>query len=271
VSNNYWSFLPFGNINRNWKDKLTLTFSYRRTIRRPGINELNPTIDFSDPYNVRFGNYQLNPSLAHNFDLVVGKTTQKYFLNVGMGYNLVEDIFSQVRTLLPDGKTQITYENISNRKEYEISTWNGVTLAKKLRVNLSASYTYNQYSAFDKAVKKYRDGGSFTTTLNGNYVIKDIWTFTGNFTSNRFANPQGSVNWNLSMNAGIQKKFFRKKLIVTVNVIDPFRNQITNSYTYGTNFEVHSYNSTQTKNYRVTLGYSFTKAAKKKKTIPVKK
>jgi len=271
VSNDYWSFLPFGNINKSWKDKLSLTFSYRRTIRRPGITELNPTIDFSDPYNVRFGNYQLNPSLAHNFDLVVGKTTQKYFLNLGTGYNLVEDIFSQVRTLLPDGKTQITYENISNRKEYEISTWNGMTIAKKLRLNLSASYTYNQYSAFDKAVKKYRDGGSFTTTLNGNYVIKDIWTFTTNFTSNRFANPQGSVNWNLSMNIGIQKKFFKKKLIVTANVIDPFRNQITNSYTYGTNFEVHSYNSTQTKNYRLTIGYSLTKAAKKKMPAPAKK
>jgi hypothetical protein len=263
VSNDYWSFLPFGNINKTWKDKLNLTFSYRRTIRRPGINELNPTVDFSDPYNIRFGNYQLDPSMAHNFDLVFGKTTQKYFLNLGMGYNLVEDIFSQVRTLLSDGKTQITFENISDRKEYEISTWNGITLAKKLRVNLSASYTYNQYSAFDKTVRKFRDGGSFTTTLNGNYVVKDIWTFTGNFTSNRFANPQGSVNWNLSMNIGVQKKFFRKKLIVTANVIDPFRNQITNSYTYGKNFEVHSYNSTQTKNYRITIGYSLTKAAKK--------
>ena len=131
-------------------------------------------------------------------------------------------------------------------------------------MNLSASYTYNQYSDYDKTVRKYRDGGSFTTTLNGNYSIKDIWNFTGNFTTNRFANPQGSVNWNLSMNLGVQKKFFNKKFIVTLNFIDPFRNQITNSYTYGTNFEVRSFNTTQTKNYRVTLAYSFTKAAKKK-------
>lgn len=264
VGNNYWNFLPFANINKNWNDNLNVTLSYRKTIRRPGINELNPTIDFSDPYNTRFGNYQLNPSLAHNFDFVIGRTKSKYFINLGLGYNKVEDIFSQIRTLLSDGKTQITWENISQRKEYEISSWNGFTINKKIKVNLSTSYRYNQYSDFDKTVRKYRDGGSFTTTLNGNYSIKDIWIFTGNFTSNRFANPQGSVNWNLSMNAGMQKKFFNKKFIVTLNFIDPFRNQVTTTNTYGTNFIVNSTSTTQTKNYRVTLAYNFTKAAKKK-------
>jgi hypothetical protein len=263
VGNNYWNFLPFANINKIWNDNLNVTLSYRKTIRRPGINELNPTIEFSDPYNIRFGNYQLSPSLAHNLDLVIGKTKPKYFINFGLGYNKVEDIFAQIRTLLGDGKTQITWENISHRKEYEVSTWNGFTINKKLRVNVSASYTYNKYSDYDKTFRKYRDGGSFTTTLNGNYSSKDIWNFTGNFTSNRFANPQGSVNWNLSMNVGVQKKFFNKKFIVTLNFIDPFRNQITNSYTYGTNFEVHSFNTTQTKNYRLTLAYNFTKTAKK--------
>src|SRR5678815_5314583 len=79
----------------------------------------------------------------------------------------------------------------------------------------------SQYSDYDKTVRKYRDGGSFTTTLNGNYSIKDIWNFTGNFTTNRFANPQGSISWNLSTNVGIQKKFFNKKFIVTLNFIDP--------------------------------------------------
>ena len=264
VENSYWNFLPFANINKNWNNDLNITLSYRRTIRRPGINELNPTIDFSDPYNLRHGNPFLDPSLAHNFDFVIGRTKTKYFVNFGLGYNKVENIFSQIRTLLNEGKTQVTWENISHRKEYEVSTWNGFTLSKKVKVNWSASYTYNQYSDYDKTVRKYRDGGSFTTTLNGNYTIKDIWNFTGNFTTSRFANPQGSVSWNLSTNVGVQKKFFNKKFIVTLNFIDPFRNQVTNSYTYGTNFEVKSSNTTQTKNYRVTLAYNFTKTAKKK-------
>ncbi|MGB3005337.1 MAG: outer membrane beta-barrel protein [Chitinophagaceae bacterium] len=262
AKNDYWTWLPLANFNYTWKEAYNLTFSYRRSIRRPGINELNPTIDFGDPYNVRFGNEKLEASTAHNFDLIFGKTKPIYFANIGMGYNIVENIFSQVRTLLPDGKTQVTWENISGRKEYEISTWGGVTISKKLRSNLSASYTYNEYSEFDKTIRRYRNGGSFTSNINNTWTPKDIMSFTGSFTFNRFANPQGFARWNWSMNLGIQRRFFDKRFTITLNVIDPFL-QKTRNFTYGPNFFLQSYNTTQTRNFRVSLGYNFTKPANK--------
>src|SRR4030095_15865477 len=160
---------PFANLNRTWNNKLSLSLAYRRTIRRPGIWELNPNIDYGDPYNLRFGNPYLLPSLAHNIDLVLGKTNDKFYGNIGIGFNSVEDIFSQLRTLLPDGKTQITWENISGRKEYELSAWTGYTVSKQFRLNFSANYTYNQYSKFDRDVNKYRNGGSIGSNLNTTY------------------------------------------------------------------------------------------------------
>ena len=270
VKNDYRTWLPFANINRTWKDKLNLTIAYRRSIRRPGINELNPTIDFGDPYNVRFGNEKLEASTAHNFDFVLGRTKQLSYINLGLGYNIVENIFSQVRALLADGKTQITWENISGRREYEISTWGGITINKKLKVNLSASYTYNVYSDFDKIVNRYRNGGSFTSNMNSTYTPKDVLNFTGSFTFSRFANPQGFARWNWSMNMGIQRKFFDKKLIVTFNIIDPFL-QETRNFTYGPNFTLQNFSTLQTRNFRLSAGYNFTKTAKKKTTTSVKK
>jgi len=263
VRNNYWTFLPFGNINKSWKDKLNLTFSYRRTIRRPGIVELNPTIDFSDPYNTRFGNEKLEASTSHNFDLVLGKTKPLFYTNLGFGYNIVENIFSQVRTLLPDGKTQITWENISGRKEYEISTWNGYSISKKLKTNLSASYTYSTYSDFDHTVRHFRDGGSFTSNLNATFIPKDIWNITTSVTLNRFASPQGYAKWSTGMNLGIQRKFLNKRFIITLNFIDPFAQQKNRSFTFGSNFNLESFSTTQTRNFRLTLSYNFTKIAKK--------
>ncbi len=262
VRNKYWTWLPFANLNRNWKDKYNLTLAYRRSIRRPGINELNPAIDFGDPYNVRFGNENLEASTAHNFDLVLGKTKKLFFINLGLGYNIVQNIFSQVRTLIPGEKTQITWENISGRKEYEMSTWGGLTVTKKLKVNLSASYTFNEYSAFDKMVNRYRNGGSFTSNINSTFSPKEIQNFTGSFTFNRFANPQGYARWSWSMNVGIQRKFLDKKLTVTANIIDPFVQQSRN-YTYGTNFNLQSFSTAQTRNFRLSVGYNFTKVAKK--------
>jgi hypothetical protein len=264
ASNAYWSYLPFVNFNKTWNQKTNITFSYRKTIRRPGAHELNPTVDSADAYTIRTGNTNLKPSLSNNFDLVLGRTVNSFYANIGLGYNIVDDVFAQIRTRLSDTTTQITWENISGRKEYEISTWSGYTLSKHTRVNLSASYSYNTYSNFDKEVRKYRDGGSFTSNLNANYVWKDLYTATGSFTFNRFANPQGTVKSSLSMNVGLQAKLLNKKLIVTVNAIDPFTQQKNHSFTYGTNFNLENYSSTQTRNYRLTLGYNFSRSQKKK-------
>ncbi len=265
TSNSYWTWLPFANVNKTWKDKLNLTFSYRRSIRRPGIGELNPTIDYGDPYTLRFGNPGLEASLSNNFDLVIGKTTDKFYVNFGMGHNLVTAIYQQVRTLLPDGKTQVTWANISSRKEYEASTWSGYTISKKVRVNFSASYSYNQYSLFDRTANKYRNGGTITSNFNANYTPSDRLNFNGSFTFNRFANPQGTVNSNVSMNIAVQKKFFNKKFAVTLNAIDPVFQQKNRTFIYGTNFNLESYNSTRTRNFRLTLSYNFTKRTKPKK------
>lgn len=270
--NRYFNILPFANLNRSWKNGTNLTFAYRRTIRRPGIGELNPAIDYGDPYNLRFGNPDLLPSQSHTFDFVAGKTKSKYFANISVGYNLVEDVFSQIRTLQSDGKTIVSWDNVSNRQEYETSTWAGLTISRKLRTNFSASYTYNKYGNFDKEVRKFRDGGSFTSNFSTNYNPTDLWTFTGAFSFNRFANPQGTVRSNVSMNLGVQRKFFKKKVILTVNATDPFVQQQNRVFTYGPNFNLESYNRTQTRNYRIALSYNFNKSSTvKRKTTDVLK
>lgn len=168
-------------------------------------------------------------------------------------------MFSQLR-IVP---TEITWQNISGRKEYEVSTWNGFSVNKKIKINFSASYTYNVYSAFDRENRKFRNGGSFTSSLNTNYNWKDLYNATGSFTYNRFANPQGTAKSNLSMNLGLQAKLLQKKLIATFNIIDPFAQQQNRSFTYGTSFTQENYSSTQTRSYRLSVGYVFSRSQKK--------
>ena len=63
------------------------------------------------------------------------------------------------------------------------------------------------------------------------------------------------------MNLGIQRKFFAKKLTATLNVIDPFL-QETRNYTSGPRFEFWSFNQAQTRNFRLTLAYNFSRTGK---------
>jgi hypothetical protein len=262
--NEYWSYLPFATFNKNWKDKLNVTASYRRSIRRPGYGELSPIIDSSDLFNLRSGNPDLLPTFTDNFDLVLGKTKKSFYINLGLGMNLVHDVFNHIRTEINDSTTLLMWQNSSGKKEYEASTWSGYTVSKKTRVNASASYTYNVYSGFDKAKRNYKDGGSITSNLNTNYAISPIWNCTGSFTYNNFSTPQGSSKSSLSMNIGIQVKALQKKLTLTANFIDPFAQQEYRNFTYGSSFILENYSSTKSRNIRLTASYNFTKMAGKK-------
>lgn len=264
--NNYWSFLPFATLQKKWENDVNINFAYKRTVQRPRLNELNPSLDYADPYNTRSGNPYLQPYYADNFDLSIGKWKKLYNINASVGYNILTDIYSSIRTLQADGSTFTTWQNISGRQEYEASIWGGYTLSKKAKANLSFGYTYNVYSNFDRTVRFFRNGSSFYSTLNGSYQFTDLVNANASFTYNRFANPQGRVRSTLSMNLGVQQKFFKKRIIVTVNVIDPFRQQQNINSTFGSNFNLESYSTTNTRNYRIVLSYVF-----KKKTKPTGK
>lgn len=269
-ANNYWSFLPFATITRKWADDITVTASYKRTIQRPGITQLNPSVDYADPYNTRFGNPYVKPWFADNFDFIFGKWNKQFYYNFSVGYNALQNIYSSIRTLVADGKTNTTWQNLSGRKEYEANAWGGYTISKKTKVNLSIGYSYNAYSAHDRTVNRYRNGGSLFSTLNGNYIFTDLLNATASFTYNRFANPQGSVRSNTSMNIGVQQKFLKKKLILSLSVVDPFRQQQNKIFTYAPNFNLESYSTTKTKNFRLGVSYLLSKKVKKK-AVPAKK
>jgi hypothetical protein len=97
-----------------------------------------------------------------------------------------------------------------------------------------------------------------------------LYNTTGSFTYNRFANPQGTVKSNVSMNIGLQAKILKKKITTTLNIIDPFMQQENRSFTYGTNFTTENYSTTNTRNYRLTISYNFTKSTTKKTTASQK-
>ena len=264
VSNSYWKVMPNVTVRKEFSKTLNTSLVYRGAIKRPGIGELNPSIDYSDPYNTRFGNPYLDASLADNFDWNISYIKGKYYVNGSAGFNHIKDVFNSIRTLVSDGKTQTTYQNISSRKEYEASIWGGYTISKQLRVNTSVGYTFNTYDEAGKLLYKYRDGGSFYSTLNYNYTPTSVLRFEGNARFNSFADPQGRAKSNINLNFGVQRKFFDKRLILQLNIIDPFASQKFTTYTYGPNFFLESFRASQTRNFRLTVTYQLNRMVQKK-------
>jgi len=258
-ANDYTSILPNLTVRKDWDKEYNLAFIYRKSIRRPGAGELNPSIDYNDPYNLRFGNPTLEPQFAHNFDLNAGKTKGKFYINTSLGYNYVTNIIQSIRTLQPDGKTFITYKNITDRQEYEASVFGGYTFSKVLRMNASAGYTYNQYSQYDREVNKYRNGATFYTSINYNVVVNDRLSFDGVIRYNSFADPQGRSRSNINQTLGMQIKFMNKRLICNISATDIFSQQQYTTTTQGSNFLLQSQSNARTKNIRFAVAYNLNK------------
>ena len=263
VDNDYFNVLPNITLRKEFTKEMNTTFVYRATIRRPGIRELNPNIDYSDPYNIRFGNPYLEPTLSHNYDWNFSYVKGKYYVNTSLGYNKLTQVFNSIRTLQAGGKTEVTWKNIADRKEYEASAWGGYTFTKKFRMNGSAGFTFNQYGESEKRLFKYRDGATFYTSLNYNFKPSNLLTFEGTARYNNFADPQGRSRSNLTVNLGVQRKFFDRRLIVSINVIDPTTQQQYQTFAYGANFNLESFSSSNTRNYRITISYQLNKVVNK--------
>jgi len=259
TSNDYWRFLPNISFRKEFNSKLNSTITIRETIRRPTIIELNPNIDYTDAYNVRFGNPFIKPTLTQNFEYNLGYNSNKLNINGSVGYNKVKEVFTTVRTLVATGKTQTTYQNISDQEEYHVNLWSGITITKKFKVNLSTGVHYNKYSPIDKIKFKYMDGGSYYTGLNYSFMPNNLTTIEASNKYNSYATPQGISRSNISMYFSVQRKLMNKKFNVTVAASDPFGLTKYKGHTEGTNFIIDSYSINNIRNFKLTVSYQFNK------------
>lgn len=263
VKSGYNNVLPNLTIRKDFGKKFNTSLVYRQTIRRPGIGEMNPNIDYSDPYNIRFGNPYLFPCLTDNFDWNFSWIMGKYYINASLGYNYVKNIFNTIRTLTDGGKTQVTWMNIANRKEYEASVFGGYTFSKKVRMNASAGFNFSKYGEQEKILYKYKDGSTVYTGATVSYLPNTLVIIDANARFSSYATPQGSSRSTLTTNFAISKKFMKKRLQVGFHVIDPFKQMNTTTFTYGTNYNLESYNSTRTRNFRLSVSYLLNKMVSK--------
>lgn len=259
-NNDYWNILPNLTVRKEWRPSgLSTGLSYRRGIRRPGLSQLNPAVDYSNLYSIRFGNPTLTPQLSDNFDWNMGYFKTKFNINLSLGYNYVKDIIQQVRDLVPGEKTQISFQNITDRKEYDATLIGGYTFSKKIRINFGGGYSFNQYSDYDKINNKYKDGATYYGSLNGSYIITDKITFETNLRYNSIADPQGRARSTLKQILGLQTKWFKKRVTLSVTAIDPFKQQDYTVTAFGKNFNIITDHLTYTRNFRISVAYNLTK------------
>lgn len=229
---------------------------YRKSIKRPYYEVLNPYPRYIDQYLYDVGNPRLKPQFTTNYELNV---TFDNIPVIAVGINRTKDIFSNVT--YQDSSSKIafrTYDNLGKNKEFYAKLIGGIPPGGKYFFYAGALYNYNHYTGFYEGRPLDYKRGSWTFFMF--QELKVTKTFTMNIQG--FLRTKGLQNlYELNTFGGLfvsaNKSILKKKANIILSINDLFRtNQVGFSLKQGSvNAEGKRINDTR--RLGITFRYNF--------------
>ena len=260
-NSSFLNFIPSISINRKFKNNSNINFGFSSRIQRPGIHQLNPFVDRSNPNFESSGNPDLKPMSGNSVE-VNYSIFKKLQLNLGFRGMFFEDII--MPRVVTDPATNITRTSYGNNGTATLLGLNinaNYPFSNKLRASINVMANYGMVkgevngSAIETKGLMKRAFGSLT------YRPSKTWQATGSLNYNgRNFTLQGSSNSFVTSSLSINKDFFDNKLSISLaanNAFNKYRNAI--NYTNGPNFTQESFNQNYQRNFTTSVNYRFGK------------
>lgn len=177
IDRTFKNLLPVARFNYDFSSVKHLRFDYETSMQEPGIQQLQPIVDNSDPLNISMGNPDLKPAYTHHvsanytafnpvkFMNLFAYVTASYMRNAIRNSQTVDENF--VRTTKPVNVDRATNLNININAGFPISKL-------KSRFNIgptaSLSESINVLNDQENNVRQQTLGGS----VRYNFTFKDI-------------------------------------------------------------------------------------------------
>ena len=237
--NDYFQVYPSAFLTYEIARGRELNFSYSRRVQRPGGRQLNPFIDYSDPFNLRQGNPYLLPEFTGSYEvgythiLKKGKT-----LNANVYFRDKSNLitwFSQVDT---NGINTTTHKNLNNGEDAGMDfSFRGRIGTKGAFATLGGNYFYSQVSGDIDGRGWVNSGYGFGLNT---MVSTPLWKgaslqIMGNYRSKRVM-AQGIGRPFYFMGGSIKQGFMNDRLNLSINCRDLFNTMGWNYESMGPNF-----------------------------------
>jgi len=256
----YSNLIPSVSIQRSFKTS-SINFGYTQRIQRPGIFQLNPFVDRTNPLFVNTGNPALKPELDNTFELTYSNFT-KNSINVGLSYafsnNSIQNV-SSLHTELVDKKldtvTYTTFENLGTNKTLSLNINTNMSITKQFTLSLNGQVNHVWLSGTFGGSMYHNDG--FTGNAFGNMRYRFGKGFALTFNAGFFSgnvNLQGQSSAFIFNQYLVSKDFFNKKMTIVLVANNPYAKYNTfRSNVNSTEFYQSSYNQ----NYYRSLAIRF--------------
>ncbi|MCF6405925.1 outer membrane beta-barrel family protein [Chitinophaga filiformis] len=227
LSGNYNTVLPHVYARYRFSKSKQLTLNYNSNAVLPGLNQLRPLEDISDPLYIRKGNPDLQQAVNHDMTLAYlsNNIYSNVFTNIQLRISAVRNQFTDYYTIDSAGRQLISPINANGYFSGSLHGERSVPFGGNgSSLTFGAELSYNRYPGYFNAIAdKIRQWG-ITPDFNFNYYpISDLsMTFRGNASWNdrhSEANPgtnqqywflnygldlMANLPWKLNADAGIE-------------------------------------------------------------------
>ena len=264
----YFQLYPSSYLSYTFPKGHELQLNYTRRVDRPRGHQINPRQDFSDSTNIQLGNPDLLPAYSSSLELNYLKTWERHTLSAGLFWRYADGIIQNVKYMQADIMKN-TFINIANRSEYGVEVVGKNRLfGNLLQLTTSANLYYNTISAADyhssyngqpiDIVLPKQNILTWSVRLNAQFMFTK--TFSGQLSA-RYHSPrvvaQGETTHHYSIDLGLRKTFFDKKLALAFNVRDLLNSRSRANTTWGDGFYQYQARRWNSRTIGLTVTYSF--------------
>jgi outer membrane receptor protein involved in Fe transport len=268
--NNYFQVYPSAFVTYEIARGRELNLSYSRRVERPRGRQLNPFIDYSDPYNLRMGNPYLMPEFSGAYELGYTHILKKGSTVTANAYfrdktNLIT-WYSRVDS---NGINLTTHENLNNGEDLGLDfNYRGKLGNKGGFMTLGGNYFYNQVSGEINGIGWVNSG--FGYGLN-TMVSTPLWKnaslqLMGNYRSKRVM-AQGIGKPFYFVGGGFKQVFLEDRLNLSINCRDIFNTMGFTYETDGPNFHSEGQFRWMSRVVEVGLTYNFGEVQRRKRQM----
>ncbi|MFN8289958.1 MAG: outer membrane beta-barrel protein [Chitinophagaceae bacterium] len=230
---------------------------YRRSIRRPSYDQLNPFRRYVDEFLTETGNPSLRPQFTNNYEFNVSVDETPVF---AVGINDSKDIFSNVVYQSDTSRSQAlrTYDNTGRNKEWYLRGMGALPPGKKYFFVLGAQYNHNTYEGLYEGKPLSFSRGTWTLfTFHSLKLDKKSSVNMHGFV--RFKGQQGFYELSSfgALNLSINRKFIKDKLTVTASMNDIFYSNKNNFTIRQGSVDAYGYRLADTRRFGINLRYNF--------------
>ncbi|MBS1509792.1 MAG: outer membrane beta-barrel protein [Bacteroidetes bacterium] len=229
---------------------------YRRSIRRPYYEILNPYPKYVDQYLYDVGNPKLQPQFTTNYEFNVMFQDFPVF---AVGVNETKNIFSNVT--YQDDVTRIayrTYDNLGRNKEFYFRMIAGIPPGGKYFFYMGAQYNHNQYNGLYQNLPFSYSRGSWLFFMYQELKATPTLSFsTQGFMRTKALQNFYELNTFGGLFVSVNKSVLKKKANIIFSVNDLLQtNHVTFALNQG-NVNTTGTRINDTRRLGITLRYNF--------------